>query len=177
MAEQPDQPAEQPKIFIDSDWKAQAQAEKERLKQAEQQKQSGPAGAEGEDDPNRPIDFDDIVRMLASQALMYLGAFPDPESGRAVLAPEMAKAHIDMLGVLEAKTKGNLTETEDKTLTAVLNELRLQFSEVGKAIEKAIAEGKIKPSDFGGGGPGAAPGAGGAGMGGPGFGGQGPIGG
>ncbi len=155
MAEQ--QP-EQPKIIIDSDWKAQAQAEKERLKQAEQQKQPGP-GEPGEEDPNRPIDFDDIVRMLASQALMYLGAIPDPESGRAILAPEMAKAHIDMLGVLEAKTKGNLSEREDKTLRSILNELRMQFAEISKAIEKAIAEGKIKPSDIAGPrGPGPMPG-------------------
>ncbi|MCC5787892.1 MAG: DUF1844 domain-containing protein [Phycisphaerales bacterium] len=155
MADQ--QQPEQPKIIIDSDWKAQAQAEKERLKQAEQQKQ--PGTGEGEEDPNRPIDFDDIVRMLASQALMYLGAIPDPESGRAILAPEMAKAHIDMLGVLEAKTKGNLSEREDQTLRSILNELRMQFAEISKAIEKAIAEGKIKPSDIAGPrGPGPMPG-------------------
>lgn len=154
-----EQPPEQPKIIIDSDWKAQAQAEKERLKQAEQQKPPAQGPGEEDDDPNRPIDFDDIVRMLASQALMYLGAIPDPESGKAILAPEMAKAHIDMLGVLEAKTKGNLSEREEKTLRSILNELRMQFAEISKAIEKAIAEGKIKPSDFAGSrGPGPMPG-------------------
>lgn len=148
--------ADQPKIIVDSDWKQQAQAEKAKLaeqeKAREQAKPAG-AGAPGEDDPNRPIEFDDIVRTLASQALMYMGAFPD-ESGRAMLAPDLAKAYVDMLGILEAKTKGNLTDEEDKGLKGVLNELRLQFVEVSKAIAKAIQEGKIKPQQ--GGGPGIA---------------------
>ncbi|MBX3364402.1 MAG: DUF1844 domain-containing protein [Phycisphaeraceae bacterium] len=141
--------SEEPKIIIDSDWKQQAQAEKAKLaaqaKDREQARQAaaGPAGA-SPDDPNRPIDFDDLIRTLASQALMYLGAFPD-ESGRAMLAPEMAKAYIDMLAVLETKTKGNLTPEEDSALKGVLNELRLQFVEISKAIAKAIQEGKIKP--------------------------------
>lgn len=137
---------EQPKIIIDSDWKQQAQAEKAKLAAQEKarEEQKKPSGAPGEDDPNRPIDFHDLVRMLATNALMYLGAFPD-ESGRAMLAPDMAKAHIDMLAVLETKTKGNLTEDEESSLKGVLTELRLQFVEVSKAIAKAIQEGKIKP--------------------------------
>ncbi len=162
--------ADAPKIIIDSDWKQQAQAEKEKLAAKEQakqaQKQEAAAGGMGEDDPNRPIDFHDIVRSFASQALMYLGAFPD-ETGRAVVAPEMAKAYIDMLGVLQDKTKGNLTKEEESSLAGVLTELRLNFVEISKAVSKAIAEGKIKPGG-GMGGPGMGGGLAGPGMGGPG---------
>lgn len=136
----------EPKLHIDSDWKQEAQKEKEKLREQQASAQAGPEGV----DPNRPVEFDDLVRMLASQALMYLGAIPADESGRAILAPDMAKLHIDMLGVLEAKTKGNLSQEESQTMTAVLSELRMQFVEISKAVQKAIAEGKIKPEQIGG---------------------------
>ena len=142
--------SEQPKIIVDSDWKQEAQAEKQRLAEQEQKLEEAKAQAGEAGDPNRPIDFHDIVRLLATQSLMYLGAFPDPQTGQAMLAPELAKAHIDMLGVLEAKTAGNLAEDEAKELSAVLNELRLQYVEVSKAVAKAVAEGKIKPQPGGG---------------------------
>lgn len=136
--------ADEPKIIIDSDWKAQAQAEKEKL--ASQAKPK--AAAPGEDDlpkDGEPIGFSDIVSMFATQALQYLGAFPDPRTGQAMVAPEYAKLHIDMLAILEAKTKGNLTEKEQQLITRVISELRVEFVEISKALEKAVAEGKIKP--------------------------------
>lgn len=147
---------EPPKIIVDSDWKQQAQAEKEKLRRAEQERQAKQQAAGSPDDADaRPIGFTDITRMLATQALMYLGAIADPETGKAMLAPDMARAYIDMLGILEEKTKGNLDEEESRELSMIANELRMNYVEVSKAIEKAIAEGKIKPGQFGGG---AAPG-------------------
>ena len=149
---------ETPKIIVDSDWKQQAQAEKEKLRKAEQERQARQqAAGDPEDGDAKPIGFTDIMRMLATQALMYLGAIADPETGKAMLAPDMARAYIDMLGVLEEKTKGNLDEEEARELSMIANELRMNYVEVSKAIEKAIAEGKIKPGQFGGptpGGPG-----------------------
>ncbi|MCB9844535.1 MAG: DUF1844 domain-containing protein [Phycisphaeraceae bacterium] len=131
------------KIIVDSDWKREAEAEKARLE--EQAKARAPKAKPGEIDPNAPIGFEDLIRMLASQALMYLGAIPD-ESGRAMLAPDIARLHIELLGVVEEKTKGNLDEDEDKLLRDVLQELRLQYVEVSKAVAKAVKEGKIKPA-------------------------------
>ncbi len=139
----------EPKIIVDSDWKSQAQAEKQRLAAKEQQAKpaaalagAGAPGPEGEE--YGPADFVELVRLLASQALLYLGAIPDPQTGRALLAPDMAKFNIDLLGILEQKTKGNLSEQESKVLTSTLYELRLQFVEISKAIDKAIADGRIK---------------------------------
>ncbi|MBN8597609.1 MAG: DUF1844 domain-containing protein [Planctomycetes bacterium] len=139
---------EAPKIIIDSDWKSQAQAEKEKLvaaesaKKAEQQAkaEAGPGGRE-----EGPIGIQDLISLLVSQTLMYLGAVPDPQSGRAIVAPEYAKLHIDMLGALEEKTKGNLSENEAKLLSRALHELRMEYVEVSNYVSKAIAEGKIKP--------------------------------
>jgi len=141
---------EAPKIIIDTDWKSQAQAEKEKLvaaesaKKAEQQaKAESGAGVPGREEG--PIGIQDLISLLVSQTLMYLGAVPDPQSGRAIVAPEYAKLHIDMLGALEEKTKGNLSETESKLLSRALHELRMEYVEVSNYVNKAIAEGKIKP--------------------------------
>lgn len=144
-----------PKIIIDTDWKSQAQAEKEKLaaqeaaKKAEREAKLG--GGAGEGGQDGPIGINDIISMFVSQALMYLGAVPDPASGRAVVAPEYARLHIEMLAVLEEKTKGNLTEAEAKLLSRALQELRMEYVEVSKYVAQAIKEGKIKPQGGAGG--------------------------
>jgi hypothetical protein len=149
--------ADRPKIIIDDDWKAQAQAEKAKLSEQEKAKQAAPArptpagapspaGIPGGPAESDEIGFPDLVQVLASQAMLYMGAFPDPQSGRAVVSPPVARAHIDLLGVLEEKTKGNLTDEEQKLLEGVLYELRMQFVELGKAIDQAIKEGRISPA-------------------------------
>lgn len=143
---------EEPKIIIDTDWKSQAQAEKERLaKVAEPAPGAAPAGVPGAGKGRaRAAGFEDLIAMLAQQTLLYLGAYPDPETGQAIVSLEYARLHIDLLGILETKTKGNLTETEAATLTRMLHELRLEFVEVSKAVEKAVAQGKVTPMAPGG---------------------------
>ncbi len=152
-------PGEEPKIIIDSDWKAQAQAEKEKLaQQAAPTKGQGPKGAGPEEEE---ASFDEIIRMIAMQALTFLGEMPDPVSGQRIFAPEYAKRYIDMLGILEEKTKGNLTPQESESLSLLGADLRGAFVELNRAVAKAVAEGKIKPRGAApaGGSPGAAPGA------------------
>ncbi|MDQ7012578.1 MAG: DUF1844 domain-containing protein [Planctomycetota bacterium] len=142
---------QQPKIIIDDDWKAQAQAEKAKLAEKEREKAAGaPAGTSGEapaagavPGQQEKIGISDLVQMLASQALMYMGAVADPQTGKAVVSPPMAQAHIELLGVLEEKTKGNLTDDESKMISGITHELRMQFVELTKAIEQAVKEGKI----------------------------------
>lgn len=134
---------DQPKLIIDSDWKSQAEAERQKL--AEQAKKKAEQAAE-RDLP--PADVMGIVQILATQALLYMGAFPDPQTGRAMVAMDLAKFHVDLLGVLEEKTKGNLTDEEQEVVSQTAHELRLQFVEVNKAVEKAIAEGRAKQVDM-----------------------------
>ncbi|MCC5823142.1 MAG: DUF1844 domain-containing protein [Phycisphaerales bacterium] len=130
--------ANQPKIIVDDDWKSAARAEKEKLAQTEAAKKpSDPAG----DMPEKPS-FEHLVSLLASQALMYLGQIPD-QSGRGVIALDIAKMQIDLIGVIEEKTKGNLSEEENALLQGTLNEIRMIYVEVHEAVMKAQAEGKI----------------------------------
>ena len=134
--------------MIDSDWKAQAQAERAKL--AEQEKKAAaakPAPVEGGDMPMEglpPADFQTLLGSMITQALMYMGGFPDPETGRAMVSLEHAKFHIDLLGVLEEKTKGNLTEEEASDLSRALTELRMRFVEISKAVAAAIERGAVR---------------------------------
>lgn len=143
---------EAPKLIIDSDWKSQAQSEKERLAQQEQARKAqatGSAGGAPQGDEPPPADFMELIRLLTTQALLYMGAIPDPGTGKAVLALDIAKYHIDLLTILEEKTKGNLNQEEQQALSQTAHELRLEFVHMSKALAQAIAEGKIKPQQAG----------------------------
>ena len=139
--------SDQPKIIVDDDWKSQAKAEKQKLA-AEDAKSKAEKGPEGEKLPDK-LGFEDLIKMLATQALMYMGAFPDPQTGQAMIALDVAKLNVDLLGVLQEKTKGNLSEDEKSMLDGISNDLRLQFAEVVKALQRAQAEGKLQDSGGG----------------------------
>jgi len=78
--------------------------------------------------PLPPPNFEFLVMSLSTQAQMSLGLFHfgDPKE-----APdsdfEMAKHSIDLLGVIQEKTKGNLTIEEERLLNNSLTELRFRF--------------------------------------------------
>lgn len=149
--------AEQPKIIIDTDWKSQAQAEKERLAAttakaaapASPAAPPGPGAATGARAPGEGVRFEDLVGLLTTQALSFMGAYPDPRTGQAMVSLELAKLHIDLLSLLEQKTKGNLSEAEQKMLTQTVHELRLEFVDLTKALSRAIEQGKISPAQAG----------------------------
>lgn len=145
MAEQ----GETPKIQIDSDWKNQAQAEKERLASIEQEKaQSGGEGGGPGQLP--PANWDTLVGMMATQALLYMGGYVDPQTNRPMVDLDAARHQIDLVGVLETKTKGNLSDDEAKQLAAVLYELRMQYVRVAQAISGGGAPGAGRASKGGG---------------------------
>lgn len=135
-----------PKIQVDSDWKAQAQAEKERLvkieKEIEAARADNPSGGELPE-----ASFRTLLGTLASQAIMGLGAMADPKTGRAIIDLESAQFSIDMLQVLEEKTKGNLSDEEKDELTQVLSELRGRFVQVTQMIaQQSQAQGVADPA-------------------------------
>lgn len=78
-----------------------------------------------------PIDFVTLVLSMSAQALVNLGVAvpggPQPE----VDLP-LAKQSIDILGILETKTHGNLTGEEERILQQVLTDLRLRYVEASK---------------------------------------------
>lgn len=75
-----------------------------------------------------PVDFSTHVLSLASSAMVALGEIPAPgEDGPAPLDLESAKHLIDVLAMLEVKTKGNLDEAEQKVLASLIYDLRVKF--------------------------------------------------
>ena len=136
---------EQPSLHIDTDWKKQAQDEKRKLAEQEQKKaaeaaaSAGPSasaaptrrgaagGRPGREMP--PASFGALVNTLVTQALFYLGDLA-PQGGEPVVNLDMAKHQIDTLNILEEKTRGNLTEQEQKLLDTALYEARMRYVNV-----------------------------------------------
>ena len=121
-----------PKIIVDEDWKSQVQAEKEAATANEESAESaGPEAPEPHADtaphhvPEASLSV--LVSTLAAQAMTAMGHLPDPVEGHSVVRPDLAKHYIDMIGVLDEKTKGNLTPDEAGMMENVLHELRMIF--------------------------------------------------
>lgn len=120
--------SEEPKIIVDDDWKSQVQREKEQLAE-EEHKKSSPEGAPGEM-PLPPASFGVLVGTLSTQAMAALGFLNDPASEQRTISRPVAKHFIDTLGVLEEKTRGNLTPEESNLLTETLHHLRIAYVDV-----------------------------------------------
>jgi hypothetical protein len=91
---------------------------------------SGEAKA-GEELP--AIDFATFVMSLSHSALVHLGDAPDPSGGPARPDVAMAKQTIDLLGVLQEKTTGNLSGEEERLLDQVLYDLKMRYVEVARS--------------------------------------------
>jgi len=78
------------------------------------------------------IDFATFVLSLSHSALMHLGEAPHPETNNVESNLALAKQNIDLLGLLEEKTKGNLTGDEERLLAQVLFDLRMRYVERSK---------------------------------------------
>lgn len=81
-------------------------------------------------------EFARIVSSLATTAYSALGLLSDPATGARHRDLAIARQMIDWLGVLELKTRGNLTFEETDLLSRALYELRLAYVEVGRAPTK-----------------------------------------
>jgi len=85
------------------------------------------------DAPPLTINFSTFVISLSTQALAHLGEIPDPAEGRTMVDLIGAKQLIDILGMLDSKTKGNLDESEMALLENCLYDLRLKYVEVARS--------------------------------------------
>jgi len=112
-------------LHIDSDWKEEARREKEQL--AAQEAAARRAGQGAAESAGVALSFFDLVNVLAMQAAVGLGGLQGPGGERIPPNLQAAKHHIDLLDVLNDKTKGNLTDEEKRVLDSVLYELRMQF--------------------------------------------------
>jgi hypothetical protein len=81
-------------------------------------------------DKNAPLDFNALVLSLGSSALIHLGLAPDPTSGKTPdIDLGLAQQSIDLLALLQEKTRGNLSEEEARFLEQILFDLHMRFIE------------------------------------------------
>lgn len=146
-------PEEEPKLIIDEDWKTQVQREKELFIQKQQASQNAAQSADDtvdlgtanssttdsssseaaeptsrrEAEAAPPASFEYLVSGMATQALAAMGQIPDEEGKPYPASLEYARHYIDLLGILENKTKGNLSDHEQRFLQDALHQLRMLF--------------------------------------------------
>ncbi len=73
------------------------------------------------------ITFSTFIFSLSSSALFHLGEVPDPGTGDKKEDLPLAKQTIDILGMIDEKTKGNLTSDEKNLLSNILYDLRMRY--------------------------------------------------
>ncbi len=81
---------------------------------------------------------------MVTQAMVGLGVLADPVEGKPVPHLDFARHQIDMLGVLQEKTKGNLTQEETEMLEGSLHQLRMMFI----TIQSGGQPGAVPDSDL-----------------------------
>lgn len=93
------------------------------------QKQEPEAAPEssGEAEALGPLDFATFVLSLGSSAMVHLGRIPAPGGTASQIDVPAAKQIIDILGILEEKTRGNLDHSEEQLLKSLLYDLRVQY--------------------------------------------------
>jgi len=84
----------------------------------------------------QPVDFSMHVLSLASTALIALGKMPAPDGETQPIDLETARQLIDVLAMLEVKTKGNLDEAESKLIASLVYDLRVAYVDAQKSRTK-----------------------------------------
>ncbi len=113
--------------------------------QREQERTASKAGAKepsppppAAEPPRRSPAFENLIRMLGSNAAMVLGAYADPRTGQPIVDPEAARELIDMLDALREKTEGRLAPEEDTLLLDLLGKLKMTYLEISQAAAQAV---------------------------------------
>ena len=119
---------------VDESWKEQAEREKQSAPTARPAGPGEPAGAPRgglgtapESDASPEARFDVFLSGLAMEALIALGDMAHPVTRKKAANLPHAKYLIDLIGILEEKTKGNLSADEEKLLTDALYQLRMRY--------------------------------------------------
>ena len=77
------------------------------------------------------VNFMNFILSLSTTAMFHFGDFPDPASGKSAKNLAAAKHTIDTIGMLKAKTEGNLVDNEKTLIDTVLFELRMRYVKEG----------------------------------------------
>ncbi len=93
---------------------------------ADARTEKGPA--DGEEAPLPEMNFAGFILSLSTTAMFHFGDFPDPVTREVKRNLVAAKQTIDILNILETKTKGNLDEDEKQLMEGILYELRMRYA-------------------------------------------------
>lgn len=108
--------------------KEEKSSESEARKLAQKKIAHDYAKVSAKEEVNLPkLDFATFVISLSSSALVHLGEIANPETNTTEVNLALAKQTIDLLGLLEEKTRGNLSAQEEKLLKDVLFDLRMKY--------------------------------------------------
>ena len=121
-----------------------AQEDKKEVRdqaEEEQEKEEGEAEGEQQQIELPPVNFENYIFGLYNTALIHMG-IRDPETGRLIQNLPLARHTIDTLGMLQEKTKGNLTAPEGNLLENLLYELRMNYL---RAVKQAEDKSKKEP--------------------------------
>jgi len=121
----PAQPAGQPKAWEAAETSARRESQP-RPEASAPHRESEPS-AVGGDPLDDPASFLSLIMSLASNAAASLGMMPHPVTGETGVDLKTAKHWIDVLGMLEQKTRGNLDGQEAQVLESLLADLRMQY--------------------------------------------------
>ena len=105
--------------------KAEREEEKKKDKDREEKKEKGAA-------PLPEVNFSSFILSLSSSTLLHLGEIADPQSGEKKKDMALAKQSIDIISLLKDKTKGNLTQEEEKLLDHLLYDIQMRFVKAGE---------------------------------------------
>lgn len=97
------------------------------------EKKAAEAKGKNGEDVLPSIDFATFVLSLSHSALMHLGEAPHPETHKVEKSLPLARQTIDLISLLEEKTKGNLTGDEERLIHQILFDLRMRFVELSKS--------------------------------------------
>lgn len=135
---------EEPKIVIDEGWKAQVERERE---EADQKVEKPKVEAVDEHSESEMSLFDYLVSTLAAQTMIALGLVAEDGQEKVVVDLGTANHLIDSLMMLHEKTRGNLTEGEEKNLNEAVSELQRVFAaRAQQARETAMQQPGIDPN-------------------------------
>ena len=121
---------EQEKGFVVKDKRFSAKKEGEGNFRAEEEKKGEEASKTGtpeQDVPLPEINFISFLFSLSTSTLIQLGEIEDPISKKKDKNLPLAKQTIDLIGMLQEKTKANLTPNEEKMMENILYDLRMRY--------------------------------------------------
>ncbi len=127
---------EKEKSFVvrDRRFTAQKETSEESKPKKEEEKREDPPREEArkQEIPLPEINFANFLLSLSTSALIQLGEIPDPLGKESAKELPSAKQTIDLIGMLQEKTKGNLTPEEEKLIEYILYDLRMRYVKATK---------------------------------------------